>query len=315
MKKKKSGFFVKIIATLLVIVAIFTGGYFFLDKKVVPKYFGQYGIEGVPDLVGLVTSLYNSPKESKLVSNGFNQTDFSNAVTKLKKAGYKINDDGTMQEPVFEIFKGDGKCQLTDRELASICNKFLEDGVLVDALPELNYLNVINISILEATITPDKDSVLEDVETSDGESFEGELYSKANLSLILKVDTTDICEQIATQMETPLFLLNMIIPDVIYFSVSYDIDLDKEGQTDANGSIAINGRTEKQSKILIDLLIDFIFPEEDEMNIDKFTEELGKVIVSGVDVLGEFKFAGGFGAGNKQNGVVVDPLAKVVTEE
>ena len=71
MKKGKSSFIIKIVSIFMIIIAIFTGGYFFLDKAVVPKYFGQYGIHSIPDLVGLVTSLYKSPKESSLVTNGY----------------------------------------------------------------------------------------------------------------------------------------------------------------------------------------------------------------------------------------------------
>lgn len=302
MKKKKSGFVWKIVICLSLIIAIFTGGYFFLDKKIVPKYFGRYGINGVPDLVGVVSSLYNSPKESQIVTNGHTQTDFSTAVVKLQKAGYKINDDGSMQETVFKDFQGDGKIQLTDKELAAICNKFLQDGILIDALPDLNYLNIINISILEVKITPDEKSKEED----------SEYYTKANLSLIMKIDTKDIREQIAEQMQTPIFLLDMIIPDELYFSISYDIEVSEEETITSNGLITINGRNEKQSKVLIDLLIEFIFPDEDDMNKDKFTNELGSVIVKAVDVLGDFKFAGNFGAGEKQNGVVVNPFGTIL---
>jgi hypothetical protein len=301
MKKKKTGFILKICVALSLVLAIFTGGYLFLDKKIVPKYFGKYGIYGIPDLVGVVASLYKSPNESKIVTNAFTQTDFSNAVSKLQNSGYKMNNDGSMQKTEFDDFKGDQTVIMTDRELASICNKFLSDGILVDALPDLNYLNIINISVLEIIITPDKDS------------FDGEFYTKAHVSSIMKINTTDICEQIAEQMDTPLFLLNMIIPEVLYFEVAYDIDLDKESAeesaiVDASGSIAINGRSEKQSEILINLLIDFIFPDNEDMNIDKFTNELGNVIVSGIEILGDFKFAGENSTQKKQNGVMVNPL-------
>ena len=81
MKKDKSGFWGKIIITLCVIIAIFAGGYFFLDRLVIPKYFGQYGINSVPDLVGVVSSLYKSPNESKLVTNGYTAVDLKNAMT------------------------------------------------------------------------------------------------------------------------------------------------------------------------------------------------------------------------------------------
>ena len=305
MRKKKTGFIFKIFVALTLIGAIFTGGYFFLDKKIVPKYFGMYGINSIPDLVGVVTSLYNSPKESEIVKNGHTQTDFSNAVVKLQKAGYQINDDGSMKDNVFDDFKGTGRVELTDKELAAVCNKFIADGILVDALPDLNYLNVINISVLELTITP--------IESS----LEDGLYTKAHISSIMKINTSDICEQIAKEMDTPKFLLNMIIPEQLYFSISYDIDLNEENEesqededvkssVNANGTIAINGRNEKQSRILINLLIDFIFPDSEEMNKDKFTSELGDIIVNGIEILGDFKFANGLGTSKTQNGVVVN---------
>ncbi len=300
MKKKKTGFILKICISLTLILAIFTGGYLFLDKKIVPKYFGKYGIYGIPDLVGVVASLYKSPNESKIVTNGFTQTDFSNAVSKLQNASYKMNNDGSMQETDFNLFRGTESVILTDRELASVCNKFLSDGILVDALPDLNYLNIINITLLEIIVTPDKDS------------FDGTVYTKAHVSSIMKINTTDICEQIAEQMDTPLFLLNMIIPEVLYFEVAYDIDLNKQSNesaiVDASGTIAINGRSEKQSEILINLLIDFIFPEAESMNIHKFTNELGNVIVSGIETLGDFKFVDEIGTQKKQSGVVVNPI-------
>lgn len=297
-KNTKRGIIVRIVALLAAIIVIFAGGYFCLDKVIVPKYFGTYGINNVPDLVGVVTSLYKSPNESKFITNGHTKTDLSNAIEKLQSAGYKIDEQGVITEENMPSFKGDGQLILTDKEFASVCNKLIENGMLDDALPNLNYLNVINISILEVIITPD-----EDFETSENR------YDSANISFIAKIETDDIREQIASQMETPVFLLNMIIPDVLYFEVSYDFDLSKqESERVTNGSIAINGRTSEQSEVLINLLIDFIFPEDENMNLLKFTNEIGKVALEGVDALGDFKFASGLGSSGKQNGLVVNPI-------
>ena len=292
MKKSKAGIVGKVAIVFCVIFAIFTGGYFFLDKLIVPKYFGKYGIYGVGDLVGTVASLYKSPKESKIVTNGYTQTDFTNAISKLQNANYQINDDGTITVVGFENIKGDAEVVLTDREFASVCSKLVEDGFLVDMLPNLNYLNIINMSILELIITPEEGS-----------------ETKSNISFLTKIETVDIREQIATQMDTPLFLLNMIIPDVLYFSVSYDIDLEKsEEERVSNGSIAINGRSAKQSKILIDLLVDFIFPAEEGMDLNKFTTTFGNIILEGIDVFGSFRFVSNIGTNSLQNGIVVNPL-------
>lgn len=276
-KKKKVKVFSKIFATLCIIVAIFVGGYFFLDKTIIPKYFGQYGINGFSDLVGVVTSLYKTPNEAKMITNGYTQTDTTNAIKKLQDANYKIENDGTILKDNFSSFQGNKSIELSDREFAAVCNKMLENGILVDVLPDLNYLNVINISLLELIIEP-KDS-----------SFDGETYTAANLKFLMKINTENIREQIAQQMQTPLFLLNMIIPENLYFMVTYDFDLLAE-ETRANGEIAINGRTTEQSKILINLLIDFIFPESEEMTYEKFTVAVGDIALKGIDILGDFKF-------------------------
>ncbi len=276
MKKKKSRIYGKIAIVLAVIVAFFTGGYFFLDKFIVPKYFGSYGINNLSSLVGVMSSLYSSPSESKIVTNGYTEDDLINAISILQESNYNIEDDGTI--PTGESFKGDGSIALTDREIASICNLMIENGMLQSALPDLN-LDLITMSVLEITITPDE------------QSFDGEYYTSASLKFIIKVDTENICEQIANQMSTPLYLLEMIIPDTLYFELEYTIDLLAEDNLRTTGTIAINGRTAEQSKVLINLLIDFIFPEEAEMDLEKFTTSIGDVALQGIDALGNFKFA------------------------
>ena len=295
MKKKRTKIFSKIFIALCIILAIFTGGFFYLDKIIVPKYFSSYGITDIPDLVGVVTSLYKSPKESKLVTNAYTDKDLGSAVSKLQTAGYKIEDDGTILKENFSVFKGDGQFMLTDKEFAAVCDRMCDDGILEEFLPKLNYLNVMNITLLELIITPDETS------------FDGEGYTKSNISFICKIDTTDINEHMAEQMDTPKFLLDMIIPKTLYFEVSYDLDIAGEGSSRADGSIAINGRSESQSKILINLLIDFIFPAEEEMDIEKFTNSLGDIILEGIDALGNFKFTTIQGTAKVENGILVNP--------
>jgi hypothetical protein len=290
MEQKKPRIWGRVIALLSIVLAVFVGGYFFLDLAIIPKYFGQYGIKNVPDLVGVVTSLYKSPNEKKLIKNPYTSQDLTSAINTLQQANYKIASDGTVTEV---DFKGDATVVLTDREVAALCNQLIDNGILMDALPGLNYLNMINISVLEVLITPDKNSK------------DGDHYSKANLEFIAKLETNDIREQIAEHMDTPLFLLNMIIPDNLYFMVSYDLDLSKaENERVSNETIAINGRTAEQSEILMNLLIDFIFPAEDNMNLEKFTHTFGDIILQGIDVFGDFKFTF---KGN-QAGIYVDPL-------
>lgn len=296
MKKKGSGILIKILALLSVVVVIFAGGYFFLDKSIVPKYFGQYGINGVGDLIGVVSSLYDTPKESKFVTNAYSQSDFTNAIAKLQGANYLIADDGSILEEEGRLFKGDKEVKLTDREFAAVCNNLLKDNILVDSLPDLKYLNIINISVLQVVFEVDKDSYVE---------AEG-IYTKADVSFIAKVDTTGIREQIAVQMKTPLYLLKMIIPDKIYFEAEYELDLTKEeSERVQEGVLEINSKSAKQSEIVIGLLIQFIFPESDEMTIEKFTADFGDIILQGIDFFGKFTFVDNLGVKGNQTGILV----------
>lgn len=296
MKKRNSGILIKILALLCAVVVIFLGGYFFLDKSIVPKYFGQYGINGVGDLIGVVSSLYDTPKESKFVTNAYSQSDFTNAVSKLQAANYLIADDGSVLEEEGRLFKGDKEVKLTDREFAAICNNLLQDNILVDSLPDLKYLNIINISVLQVVFVVDEESYVED---------EG-IYTKAEVSFIAKVDTTGIREQIAVQMKTPLYLLKMIIPDKIYFEANYKLDLSKDkDERVEDGVLEINSKSAKQSEIVIGLLIKFIFPEEEKMTIEKFTADFGDIILQGIDFFGTFTFVSDLGVKSNQTGILV----------
>lgn len=294
MKQRKLIFALKVFSVLVFVVAVFSSGFLFLDKIIIPKYFGRYNIYGVGDLIGVVSSLYDSPDEKTLTQNGYTDDDLASGVEKLQSAGYKIEDDGTISEENIPSFKGSGRLELSDREFSAICNKLLQSGILESALPELKYINLINITIIDLIVTPDETSV-----TSDGKTYES-----ANIKFIVKINTDDIREQISLQMQTPEALLKMILPSDLYFTVEYNIDLREQGDFRSTGSIAINGKTAKQSEILVNLLIEFIFPDNADMNIQKFAEEIGNVALRGIDTLGEFSFSDNID-GKNQNGIVI----------
>ena len=299
MKKKSSGIWAKVVVLLSIILAVFAGGYFFLDKLIVPKYFKQYGIYSMGDLVNVVASLYSTPKESKMIVNGYTQTDLTNGISKLQSNGYLIESDGTIKEENLQNFKGTGKLELTDREFAALCNEFLSNGLLEDSLSDLNYLNITKLTLLDLVVTLDEKSLDQDTGT----------YTRANIDFIIKVDTTKLREQISDQMDTPIYLLKMIIPDTMYLEVKYDIDLeDEENRT--NGSIEINGRSAEKSRALMNLFIGFIFDKSEEMNLDKFIVEVGNVALQGIDALGDFKFI----KLGKQPGFVVNETPEVTEE-
>ena len=293
-KNKKYNILIYIATLLGVVIAIIACGYFSLDKIIIPKKFGKYGINNLNDLTNVFSSLYSLPKESDLIENGYSNDDLESGIEKLQNANYKIEDNGTILNENISSFKGDGNLALTDKEFAAVCNKLVKSGILTENLPHLNYINTMNISVVDLVIKVDEESI---------DELTG-LYSKANIKLIIKIDTTDLCSQIAVQMQTTEALLKIIIPSTLYFTVNYEIDLSKENDNRTTGTIAINGKTEKQSEILINLLIEFIFPKEDEMTYDKFTKAIGDVALSGIDQLGSFNFSTNI-ENTQQNGIIV----------
>ena len=121
--------------------------------------------------------------------------------------------------------------------------------------------------------------------------------NSANIHALFKVDTVGLRDQIAHEMGISKFLIEMIIPDIMYMSVDYNLALVNNSWTYSDGNISLNGRTAEQSKILLDMLISFIFPEEDNMNLEKLTNEFGNILQSGLGLLGKPSY--------KQNGLII----------
>jgi len=290
MRRKKRGFVVSFIIVILCIALFFVGGYFLLDKVVVPKYFGEYGIHDMSGLVGMMRTLYSSPDEDKIIKNGFNEFDLDSGEEKLKLVfPTKENGNELDYSAISDAKMKDGielplELEFTDKEIASVVDEMLMKGILAKKLPNLEYINTLTINVLELIITPE--------ELSNGFNPDS-----ANIHAYFKIDTTNVREQMAKEMGTSLFLLNMIIPDTLYVSVDYTLELADDGWTYSNGNISLNGRTAKQSEILLNLLISFIFPAEDEMNIDKLTNEFGNILQSGLDMLGRVEYV--------ENGIIV----------
>ena len=87
-KKKRYTFFIKLFIALATIVAVVFCAYLAIDKLVVPKYFKDYGINNMHDLVAMVKTLYNTPDEKDIITNGYTQADQRSAVKKLISANF-----------------------------------------------------------------------------------------------------------------------------------------------------------------------------------------------------------------------------------
>ena len=298
-------FFVILLIVLSALGGIVCGGYFLLDKVVVPKYFSSYGIYNMGDLVGMMSTLYNMPNEKQIVSNGYVESvDWPNAIRKLtaEEAHYPIKEDGSFDFEAFSDGKrGAGGISLTDRELASILDKLLDTTEFSDLLPNLSNIDTINMNLLELSITP--------------EQLEDETYSKTkgHIKAIIKIDTTEVRSQMANEMQIPLFLLNMIFPKAFYVTCNYNVEIDNSAATavwtTSNGTLAVNGSTEKQSEILLNLIISFIFREEDHMTIPKLVENFGDIVEQCTELFGKIEFATGIVVGVKEhNGIYFLPV-------
>lgn len=300
-KKKRYTFFIKLFIALATIVAVVFCAYLAIDKLVVPKYFKDYGINNMHDLVAMVKTLYNTPDEKDIITNGYTQADQKSAVKKLISANFPSVSETELDYA--EISQGldksslvSGQYEFTDREIAGILDQMLDSGILASQLPNLKYLDTINISILELIITP--------TEFTDNE---GNVYydtDSANVSFTFKLDTSSVRTQMAHTMDIPTFFLDMIVPKTMYITINYNLFIDDYGVWQVGeGSIAVNGRTAKDSEILLNLLIEFIFPEEDQMTIDKFSIEFGNILIKGMDMLGQIRIKAN--VQTSSNGVVL----------
>lgn len=296
MKKNKTlRFFVILLIVLVLLGSIGVGGYFILDKVVVPKYFGEFGINNMGDLVQMMGTLYNSNDEKDIVTNGFTETDRVSAESKLIGVGFPKLANGNLDykklaEGDFYV-SPDAQVELTDKELASLLGQMLNSGILAEKLPDLKYINTLTFSMLEVIITPMvENGVLNP--------------NSAKMEFSIKIDTSSVRSQMANEMEMPLFLLNMIVPKTLYINVNFSLEISENNWVYSNSSIGVNGRTSKQSEILLNLLIDFIFPVENNMTLEKLNEEFGGVVLKGLELLGNVQFTNSIYSTN-QNGVVL----------
>lgn len=301
--KKKSGhvkFFLGLLTIVLVLGAIICGGYFVLDKAVVPKYFSSYGIHSMDDLVVMMRTLYSVPSETEIVTNAYSKSDLTTATNKLTEKEYPILEEGMFDFEAFDSGKrGNGDLYLTDRELASVLDKLLDSTEFSNILPNLNHIDTINMNLLELSITPkETDGVID--------------TKNAHIQFILKVNTTEVRSQMAKEMDIPIFLLNMIFPENLYLTANYNVNIDNSGDKSvwqtSDGTLSVNDSNDKQSEILLDLLISFIFNKDDQMTISKLVENFGHILDQGVELFGEIEFANKLGFLKDQNGIYFLPV-------
>lgn len=307
MRKNRTRFLVGLIVVLCILLTSVVSGYFIIDKILVPKYFGMYNINNLSELVEIVQTIYVVPNEKDFITKPYSDFDGKNATQKLKTAGFPVLSTGEIDYESIanhdytrspdENFV-DPFVLLTDREVASIAGDIIESGLLVSKFPDLSYINTLSIELKQLVITPDKDTSVDyeiDKEKElDENSKEDKIKSttdNANILVTLKLDTESSRKQIATNLNMPQFLVDWIIPDTIYVTSKMDTRIDEvtNERVYENASLSINSKTAKQSEVLLNLLISFIFPE-DTFTIESFANQLCSLAIEGINLLGSMDF-------------------------
>ena len=302
--KKIANFFIKLLIVLSILGGIGLGGFLILDRVVVPSYFGKYGINNMGSLVQMVRVMHNAPSESKFITNSYTLENENSALNKLENAGVPVYNGliefGKIADGEYVI--SDEAKQgvfVSDKEMtAIIAQMFKSDYLLsVEYFKNLDYFSTLSIEAKEIIVQ------LDEIEAeSNGYQFS----EKAHVSFTIKLDTKVAQGVMAEKMDVPYFLLNLIMPDYLYMTTSYDVEiLDDGGYEITNAEIGINGRTPKQSEILMNMLLTFIFKEDEQMTISKLGETLGSALSDGMNILGNIKFCRTVVAGETLNGIMV----------
>jgi len=286
---------------IVVLGGVLFGGYMILDKIVVPRYLSTYGISNMGELVTVIHTMYSSPKESQFILNPYCEEDKASGISKLKNANFPYSEekntldyDKIAKEKV-NVIDADGVGYLifTDREIAAVLDDVLRSGAIADNLDSIASLDTLTMTTKEVVVTP----------KLEGDSTAS---SSAHISMTIMINTAKVRGDMAKNMDVPTFLLNMIVPKDLYFTCEFNISTIAEGVYEYSDCVLrINGATTKQSEILINLLIGFIFEPDQEMTMEKLSEKIGGIITYGLELFGRFEFVSNIGEDVSQNGLKI----------
>ena len=277
MKKNNFSFAFKLAFVIIFVIAIFVTGGVFLDKVVIPKNFSVYGIHNIGELTGVFRTLYSSPKKNTY-SNIYDEKDNESMAKKLSMAGYSIDLDGTID--LQDDFCGNSKVELNERELSAVCSRIAESGMMEDDFVYLDYFDTRLIEIVGINIVADKN-------TKDGEANQ---YLSADMTVLMKVDTSKLRSQIASNMETTEALLKIIITHQLFFEINFNVSVSGDDFEINDVTLLVNGKNNERSERLMNLLIRFIYPEDSDVTSESFANLLSDFSVETIGKVGDFAF-------------------------
>ena len=300
MRNKNLKFITVLSIILIVIASSIFGGYLLIDKVLVPKYFGAYGIDNLDKLVEIVQTIYQVPEETEIITNGFQKSDFTSSTEKLKLAGFPVLKNGEIDyekigkyeytlnpDPSFK----DNFIILTDKEAASVLSEIISSGLLVSNFPELSYIDTLKMEVKQLNIVPINTEIESTNYSNTAEQKELTETKNIKLSMTIKLDTSSAKSQIADNLKISPFLIDLVIPNEMYLTASVEIEKDFQNNIFyKNATLAVNNKTPKQSELLLNLLIRFIYPEDQIVSIENLSNYIGQLATVGIKVLGDSSF-------------------------
>ncbi len=180
----------------------------------------------IKELIPIVMSLVNPPKEGDIITNAPAQEDAAAADGKL--GGSSLLDPSTGKPDYSGILDGKvtftekGQLDIKDRELAYIFNSVLQSAASDAAFDSLRELNA---TIAEITLY----------------SQDGKIYMRA----VLKADIA----QYVSQVNIPLVTLS----DTLYLTVTNEVSVTADGKAETSPTgVAVNGQDERISGLILD---------------------------------------------------------------
>ena len=286
-KKNRLKVFTIIGIVIIFLIGIVAGGYLLIDKCMVPNYLGKYGINNLHELVQLANTIYKTPSERELLTNPYSVSDDAMLTEKLTSAGFPTLTNGDINYQSIanrdysltpSDYFTDDHLILLDTEVASMLNTALKTDALASDIPNISFLDTSNIDILELSINPQNTEVNVDTNT-------------ANIDLITKLNTKAIRSQIAKNLDTPPFLIDWLIPDIMYLKFTFDVQINSFGIYEYNNcALSVNAKTAEQSEVLLNLLISFIYPEEQNVTIEVLSNEFCTLATKCINILGDYSY-------------------------
>ena len=102
--------------------------------------------------------------------------------------------------------------------------------------------------------------------------------------MTIKLDTASLRSTMARNLDTPTFLIDWLIPDVMYLTALIDIELTDEVNF-SNIALSVNTKDSSASKVLLNLLISFIYPETENVTIESLASEFGTLLIDSMKLL------------------------------